>query len=363
MTFRKPLTKLLVLGSVLVLTAALSTTLVVACSSTSNPAITTAATYNYTENGATQKITISTDAKIDVRPGISFKNKDGADSKLYNTAPAIVDFSKTTIEDQRAFSYFFLMTNFITWLQAYAYNVQNFISASPIVLPTLNPKFNKEADVTTPPENNVYNYNLKNIAAALSTTINDGRDTARLGLKEVSFNSNFQTLVNDPSYLVAYDASVALPAAPSNYIENVVSDISFQYNWWTTGGNNVSWKADNWDVDSQNLTAWKEYKRLGFDAQQPFYKLELANISFWSQSKYAEDKEKKTFYPAGFLEVRDPSNAFNFSGLTNVVTGEMSTFLVEADKRRVGDLVNQSFFNYVNERPEMVNNLLISLKR
>lgn len=322
----KSIKKAALFGGLLLVTTGLTAFIAVACSNSSNPAIAASTSLQFMDGTTSRKI-IPNQNSVSVEPAVNFGGKD------YTTAPSISgDFSTVDVNDQKAVAYFKNITSFSVWLQGYSLQIQNFLSSTPTLLPDINPGFDK----------------LLDLACGLSAALNDGADTARLGLKSIDFTMDLRTSID--TNFTPYNATDDVGEKENKWLQTITG-IELKYNWWTTNSANaVNWKPDNWDIENQNQSLWVNLPR----KPKAAYSLGLQDLSFeWMQKSVKKDA---IWIFDGLTSIADPTAAFKFATIASKQeTQDVFTFLVEADKNRRGDVLNGSFYNFITSKDQATN--------
>lgn len=339
--------KIFILGSILVTTLAATSLVVVSCSNTSNPTIAASVTFKMTENTLPEPYTVViANGVSSVNPAVEF------DGEKFTSIPVVpADFTTLSHAAQKAVAYFTSLNNVVIWMQSLSFQVQNFLSASPLQMRDHTPKFSTDA---------------LDLGFGLAATINEGVDTARLGLREIQFNSN---LWQNANKITKGDKEVKVDSDPENIKSNMLESINLKFNWWkTNSANNVLWQSDTWDVQNQVLNAWKYFIENGH-SPKPVYNLKFSNLNFDAKELWSKNDVDGliTYSPTGKVEILNPSHAFKFTNITADLDGSLSqnvfNFLIQADKIRRGDLLNQEFWPYITDKAqeENMNNLRLIL--
>lgn len=335
----KSIKKTALFGGILLVTTGLTAFIAVACSNSSNPAITASTSLFFIDgtdtNGQpiTRKLTPGS-VSFSVEPAVEF----GGDK--YTSSPSVSgDFSSIKVNDQKAVAYFRNITNFGSWLHGFTLQIQNFLSAAPNNLVNIDPAFAAK----------VYD-----LACGLSAPLNDGADTARLGLNAVNFTMDLKASID--KNFKPYNATDDIGKDVENTWKETITGVNLKYNWWTTNSSNaINWQPHNWDVENQNKTLWHNLNSV----PKAQYLLELNNVSFDVIQKTVE-KDAKWIYD-GKTSIVDPAAAFQFYKtnpgdlLTKQQTEDVAKFLRIADQNRRGDILNSSFIGFITSKDQESN--------
>ncbi|MGL4948044.1 MAG: hypothetical protein ACRC42_01520 [Mycoplasma sp.] len=409
MKISKSKKKILLFGALLIGVTAMSSTLVVACSNSSSPTIAIATEFKITDGTVIDEetkqeipfvytLTRSSATSIKIDKEITFSNElpDDYDGELkptesFNTVPAMSnDFTKNSLAKQKAYNYFSHINNFSMWLQSMSNYIQDFLTATPTLLTDIDVRFEEKLDANA-------DIKIKDLSAGLSTTLNEGANTARLGLHSVEAKLNLHDEIDnqtEESEFIGYDKKQWISEdVLFDYDEekktysilkdeykfnSEITDIKMNYNWWTTdSSNNVYWKDSKWNVEDQNQDFWSVLISKGFAKPQSEYVLGLNNMSFKWNNLYAVNEDKKpeeekpeslnllteeeekpaatkNYYPMGITDfVTEHGNAFQVGDkgeevLINLESMKnFSDFLIEANKIKKGDELNKHFIDFV----------------
>ncbi|MGL4951227.1 MAG: hypothetical protein ACRC4M_05370 [Mycoplasma sp.] len=356
MKIKKQTKKLMIFGSLLLVTTAVASTVAVACSNSSNPSIAVATSFMMTDGSHSFKLSRTSSTAISSNEKIPFTNAD-ATVENFTSAPSMnSDLSKNSLAKQKAYSYFAILNNFTLWLQATANNVQDFISATTRNLISINSDFGKKLDSAS-------DYRVLDLSGALSANLNDGKNTARLGLRSVDISLDLHNSIE--SNLLAFEAEKdkdkAYVDAVSQYTVSA-SNIKMNYEWWSTNKKNeILWKGPSFDINSQDLTYFKNLMSPEIGCKKPIatYGLGIDNIGFkWKNAYATKDENKlKGFYSAGVAEfvTVDETKIFKTTTLDEKQLDSLSNFFAEAIKRKQGDVVNAHFIDYVKSSDNASN--------
>lgn len=323
----KSIKKAALFGGLLLVTTGLTAFIAVACSNSSNPAIAASTSLHFKDGTIDRKI-IPNQNSVTVEPAVDF------DGTFYSTAPSVnADFENVSANDQKAVAYFKNITSFSVWLQGFSLQIQNFLSSTPTSLININQGFSKVLD----------------LACGLSATLNDGVDTARLGLNSIIFNMNLKKSIDDK--FKEYNGTNDVTETAENKWTESITGINLKYNWWTTNSSNaINWQPDNWDVQNQNQSSWVNLP----SKPKATYTLGLEDLSFEVIQKSVQ-KDNIWIYD-GITKIVEPENAFKFSTIsTKKETQDVFKFLVEADQNRRGDILNGSFYNFITSKEQQPN--------
>ncbi|MGL4951699.1 MAG: hypothetical protein ACRC4L_01800, partial [Mycoplasma sp.] len=307
MKISKSTKKIVLFGSLLLVTTAIASTVAVACSNTSNPEITTAAIFNVIDEGSTGKdeagvdkggqytVNRSSNGSISISPSIVFSNEEGED-KYYSAYPSFSSFESASVTDQKAATYFAILNYYTFSLHNLSIQYQDFLTASTTGLATLSNEFDREIQDE---------YKLKDLSAALSTTVNEGKDTARLGLRSIDLNlGDMYKQIESEKYDYFKKVEDAAKPTDEDLTSTIkVSDVKFNYEWWSTDKKNkVHWKGSNWNINDQNLMFWKVFLDNGYAAPSASYSLSLEETLFQWKNVYKTDDadlELEKYYSTG----------------------------------------------------------------